>query len=50
MLSFENRLLTRLLIYGLAGIILTGSLLYSNYLARQLEEKEKRESNCIATR
>ncbi|MEZ4772800.1 MAG: HAMP domain-containing sensor histidine kinase [Bacteroidia bacterium] len=41
MLSFETRLLTRLIIYGFAGIILTGSLVYSNYLARQLEEKEK---------
>lgn len=34
--------MTRLLIYGLAGIILAGSLIYSNYLARQLEEKEKK--------
>lgn len=40
MLSFETRLLTRLIIYSLAAIIITGSLLYSNYLAETLEKKE----------
>ena len=38
---FENRLLSRVFIYGIAVFIIGGSLLYSNYLARQLAKKEE---------
>jgi hypothetical protein len=38
---FENRLLTRIFMYGFAVIIIGGSLVYSNYLARQLAKKEE---------
>ena len=41
MLPFETKLITRLSIYGLAFSIILGSLFYSNYLARQLAEKER---------
>ncbi|GAB4422971.1 MAG: hypothetical protein OHK0039_39370 [Bacteroidia bacterium] len=43
MLAFGTRSLTRILIYGLAVCIIGGSLLYSNYLARQLRDKEREE-------
>jgi signal transduction histidine kinase len=41
MLSFETQGRTRVVIYGLALLIIAGSLLYSNYLAKQLAEKER---------
>lgn len=42
MFFLETRLLTRLLVYGLALLILGGSLLYSNYLASRLMEGERK--------
>lgn len=48
MISFETRFLTRLLIYGLAIVFMSGSLLYSNYLAQKLEEKERRDVELYA--
>ncbi|MCI4667644.1 MAG: HAMP domain-containing histidine kinase [Bacteroidia bacterium] len=41
MFSFELRSMNRVLIYGIAGFIVLGSLLYSNYLARELSRKEQ---------
>lgn len=41
MFSFETRALNRVLIYGVAGFIVLGSLLYSNYLAQELSRKEQ---------
>lgn len=41
MLPFETKLISRLGIYGLAFCIIVGSLVYSNYLAQQLAEKER---------
>ncbi|MEM7370098.1 MAG: HAMP domain-containing sensor histidine kinase [Bacteroidota bacterium] len=41
MLPFKTKLFSRLTIYGFAFLIIFGSLLYSNFLARQLAEKEK---------
>jgi signal transduction histidine kinase len=40
MFPFETRTFTRLLVYGLAALILLGSLVYSNYLAERLAVKE----------
>jgi signal transduction histidine kinase len=42
MFVFGKSLLTRLLIYGLALVILAGSLFYSNYLASKLMERERK--------
>lgn len=44
MFGFETRLLTRLMIYGVALLIVAGSLLYSNYLASKLMEGERRSA------
>ncbi|MEM6263616.1 MAG: HAMP domain-containing sensor histidine kinase [Bacteroidota bacterium] len=41
MLSLQTQSFGRLLTYGVALFILSGSLLYSNYLASQLAEKEQ---------
>ncbi|RMG30683.1 MAG: GHKL domain-containing protein [Bacteroidetes bacterium] len=48
MISFETRFLTRLLIYGLAILFMSGSLIYSRYLANKLEEKERRDVQLYA--
>ncbi|WNJ20888.1 HAMP domain-containing sensor histidine kinase [Pontibacter sp. G13] len=38
----DRTLISRILIYAFAGLLIGGSLLYSNYLARELAEKEHR--------
>ncbi len=48
MISFEIRFLTRVLIYGLAILFMTGSLFYSRYLATKLEEKERKDIQLYA--
>ncbi|MEO1448361.1 MAG: HAMP domain-containing sensor histidine kinase [Bacteroidota bacterium] len=48
MLSFESRLGARILIYAVAGGIILGSLLYSNYLAQQFQAKEREEMQLFA--
>ena len=49
MIPILNRPVPRVLIYGLAVCIIGGSLLYSNYLARQLAEKERTEVERFAS-
>jgi len=39
--GIDRRVLYRVLMYVFGGVITLGSLLYSNYLAQQLEEKEQ---------
>jgi len=41
MFPIETRALNRIMIYGVAGIIVLGSLIYSNYLAQELSKKEQ---------
>ena len=48
MLSFETRRITRIITYVFAVLILGSSLWYSNYLARQLEEKEQKRAQLYA--
>ena len=41
MISFEPQNFSRLLIFGLATLVIAGSLKYSDYLAQELAKKEK---------
>lgn len=49
MISIERGLLTRILIYAIAGGFILGSLLFSNYLANRLEENVNRDVRLYAT-
>jgi len=42
MWAFENRTLHRVLIYGFALLIVVGTLVYTNYIVRQLAEEERK--------
>lgn len=47
-MSFDRQSWTRWLLYGLAAAIITSSLLYANYLARQLAQKEQQNVELYA--
>ena len=48
MLSFGNRIWYRVMIYGLAVLITAGSLLYSNYIVRELANQERKRVELYA--
>jgi signal transduction histidine kinase len=47
-MSFDRQSWTRWLLYGLAAAIITSSLLYANYLARELAQKERQNVELYA--